>query len=77
MKRSNRPIEAAHRSGPSQAGFSREWAEWDMLPERFRNGAFHFWLRRRLSKEFLLKLIKLSYFENKAAALTAQAVVIA
>lgn len=31
--------------------------------ERYRNAAFHFWLRGRPSKDILLKLIKLSYFD--------------
>ena len=30
---------------------------------RFRNAAFHFWLRKRPGKEVLLKLIKLSYLD--------------
>lgn len=31
--------------------------------EHYRNGAFHFWLRREPSKDVLLKLIKLSFFD--------------
>ena len=31
--------------------------------ERYRNAAFHYWLRRQPSKEILLKLIKLSYLD--------------
>ena len=30
---------------------------------RYRNAAFHFWLRKRPGKEILLKLIKLSYLD--------------
>ena len=30
---------------------------------RFRNAAFHFWLRKCPGKEILLKLIKLSYLD--------------
>ena len=32
-------------------------------PERYRNAAFHFWLRTKPSKETLLKLIRLSYLD--------------
>lgn len=32
-------------------------------PERYRNGAFHFWLRKKPSKDILLKLIRLSYLD--------------
>ena len=31
--------------------------------ERYRNEAFHFWLRTRPSKDILLKLIRLSYLD--------------
>lgn len=31
--------------------------------ERYRNQAFHFWLRGRPSKDILLKLIRLSYLD--------------
>lgn len=31
--------------------------------ERYRSAAFHFWLKRKPSKEILIKLIKLSYFD--------------
>lgn len=32
-------------------------------PERYRNQAFHFWLRTKPSKDILLKLIRLSYLD--------------
>lgn len=35
----------------------------EQASERFRNEAFHFWLRRSPSKDILLKLIRLSYFD--------------
>lgn len=35
----------------------------ERAPERYRNGAFHFWLRRRPSKNILFKLIRLSYLD--------------
>lgn len=31
--------------------------------EHYRNGAFHYWLKREPSKEVLLKLAKLSYLD--------------
>lgn len=31
--------------------------------ERYRNAAFHWWLRKKPGKEMLIKLIKLSYFD--------------
>lgn len=31
--------------------------------EHYRIGAFHYWLRKRPSKDILLKLIKLSFFD--------------
>ena len=35
----------------------------EQAAERYRNAAFHFWLRKRPGKEILLKLIKLSYLD--------------
>ena len=35
----------------------------EQAAERYRNAAFHFWLRRRPGKEILLTLIKLSYLD--------------
>lgn len=35
----------------------------EQASERYRSAAFHFWLRRGPSKDILLKLIKLSYFD--------------
>ncbi len=31
--------------------------------EHFRNGAFHYWLKRNPSKEILIKLVKLSFLD--------------
>lgn len=35
----------------------------EQTAERYRNAAFHFWLRKKPDKEILLKLIKLSYLD--------------
>ena len=44
---------------------NRQLAEYEpgSASERYRNEAFHFWLRGRPSKDILLKLIRLSYFD--------------
>ena len=31
--------------------------------EHYRNGAFHFWLRQKPSKEILIKLVQLSFLD--------------
>lgn len=42
----------------AECGRGGDWAS-----EHYRNGAFRYWLRRRPSKDVLLKLVRLSFLD--------------